>query len=77
MAIASLEVTNYKGSKCTSVGSWSPIQTFDWVLKLFLTNEARKDPSVPLSTDAMCPECLLWQAICVGNEETQEELRHH
>lgn len=59
------------------MGSWSPIQTSDWVLKLFLTKEARKDLSVLLSTDARCPECLLWQANCVGNEETQEELRHH
>ena len=55
-------------------GVRSPIQTSDWVFKLFLTKEARKDPSVPLSTDARCPECLLWQAICVGKRETQEEL---
>ena len=74
MAIASLEVTNYKGNKYTSVGSWSPIQTSDRVFKLSLTKEARKAPSVPLSTDARCPEGLFWQAICVGKGETQEKL---
>ena len=46
----------------------------DWVFKLFLINEATKDSSAPLSTDTRCPECLFWQAICVGKGNTQEEL---
>lgn len=41
---------------------------------MFLTREAKKEASAPLSTDTRNPEGRFWQANCVGKEDTEEEL---
>ena len=63
--------------KCISVGSSSPIQTYDGIFKLFLTRETVNDPSNLLSPDTRCPEGVSGRPSGLRRKRLRASLRCH